>query len=138
MGNKIEHKGIVESIEGEHIRVKILQASACSECHAKSLCSSSESKEKLIDVYSPLSQKYNIGDEVKVCGSVTMGRNAVFVAFGLPLLLMIVWVVTGKFAISLNDDEIIVGVIVLLAIYYLIIRLFKNKMSKSFSFWIED
>ncbi len=67
-----------------------------------------------------------------------MGRNAVFVAFGLPLLLMIVLVVTGKFAISLNDDEIIVGVIVLLAIYYLIIRLFKNKMSKSFSFWIED
>ena len=137
MGNKIEHQGIVESIDGDHITVRILQTSACSECHAKSLCSSSESKEKVIDIYSPHSSTYHIGDEVKVCGSVTMGRNAVIVAFGLPLILMVAWILIAKYAIGLDEGESIVGVAVLLSVYYLLLKLFDHKLSKQFSFWIE-
>ena len=80
--DKIEHQGVVESVEGDHVRVNILQVAACSECKARSLCSSSESKEKLIDVYEQnAAQKYRIGESVKVCGTLSMGKQAVRMAF---------------------------------------------------------
>ena len=138
MGKKIEHQGIVESINGSHIRVKILQSSACSGCHAKSLCSAAESKEKIIDIYSAVSGRYTVGDRVKVCGSETMGRNAVILSFGLPLVLMVLWVVVGTYMLHINEQLLFVGIIVLLAMYYVIIHSFRNKLSKNFAFWIED
>lgn len=137
MGKKIDHQGIVESVDGSHIRVKILQSSACSACHAKSLCGASESKEKVVDIYSPVADRYSVGDEVKVCGSETMGRNAVILSFGLPLVLMIIWVVSGKYLFRMDEQLIFVGILILLAVYYLIIHAFRHKLSKKFAFWIE-
>lgn len=50
MTDIIKHRGIVENIEGSHVRVRIVQTSACSACSVKEHCNASESKEKLIDV----------------------------------------------------------------------------------------
>ena len=49
MSDIIEHQGTVESIVGSHIRVRIVQTSACATCAAHKFCNSSESKEKMID-----------------------------------------------------------------------------------------
>ena len=137
MGNKIEHQGIIESIDMNHITVRILQTSACSDCHVKSLCSSSESKEKLIDIYNVNPDKYHKGDKVKVCGSLTMGRNAILLAFDIPLLLMILWVFIAKYLLNLQEGEIVVGIAILLSTYYFFIKIFDSKISKKFIFWIE-
>ena len=51
MTDKIKHLGIVESINGSYLKVRIVQTSACSACSIKGHCSAAESKEKLIDVY---------------------------------------------------------------------------------------
>ena len=51
MADVIKHDGVVDSIEGNCIHVRIVQASACAACGAKSLCSAAESKEKIVDVY---------------------------------------------------------------------------------------
>ena len=51
MKDIIEHQGVIASIEEGHVRVNIVQLAACSGCKARSLCTSSESKEKIIDVY---------------------------------------------------------------------------------------
>ena len=51
MSDLIKHQGIVEKVDGMHVKVRIVQTSACSSCSAKGLCNASESKEKLIDVY---------------------------------------------------------------------------------------
>ena len=137
MGNKIEHKGKIENINKDLIQVRIMQSSACCECHAKSLCSSADSKEKLIDVYSPNASKYQIGDEVTVCGLMTMGKKAVFIAFGIPLVIIILFSFISAYFFHFKEDEIVVGIILLLSLYYFIIKLFNNKLSKHFSFWIE-
>jgi sigma-E factor negative regulatory protein RseC len=85
MRETITHQGVVESVEGEHVRVNILQVSACSSCKARSLCTTSESKEKIIDVYEPgAAEKYRRGDAVNVCGTLSMGKQAVRLAFGIP------------------------------------------------------
>jgi len=113
MKSKIDHNGVVESIEGNHIKVRILQASACSACQAKALCASSDTKEKIIDVWDDNADQYHVGENVVACGSLSMGRNAVYLAFLIPLVLII------------------------LAIYYLLLSALKDKLSKTFSFWIE-
>ena len=138
MEKKITHEGIVESIDGSHIRVKILQTSACSSCEVKSLCCSAESTEKLIDIYNLSSSDYQVGDKIVVCGSKSMSRNAVIIAFTIPLLLIIVCMVCGTYMFPMSEQQIMVSILVTLSIYYLIIRIFRNRLMNRFTFWIES
>ena len=136
MADLIKHKGIVEKIDGSHVTVRIVQTSACSSCSAKGLCNASESKEKLIDVYQ--SQVLcRVGEEVVVCGTTSMGMRAVFLAFGIPLLILL-----AALFVSMRmtgDDALLSAVIALCAVipYYLIIYLCKDKLDRTFSFTIE-
>jgi sigma-E factor negative regulatory protein RseC len=139
MSEKIEHQGVVASVEGHHVRVNILQVSACSGCQARALCSSSESKEKVIDVYEQgASQKYQVGQQVSVCGTLSMGKQAVRLAFGLPLLLTLVWMLVAMVWLHLNE-LLAVGVLaVLLAAYFYTLYINRSRMAKHFAFWIES
>ena len=137
MKSKIDHNGVVESIEGNHIKVRILQASACTACQAKALCASSDTKEKIIDVWDDNADRYHVGENVMACGSLSMGRNAVYLAFLIPLVLMILWMVLSLKAFHLSELTAILGVGIILAIYYLLLSALKDKLSKTFSFWIE-
>ncbi len=136
MADIIKHRGIVEKIDGSHVVVRIVQTSACSACSAKGLCNASESKEKQIDVYE-VNPSYRIGEEVVICGTTSMGMRAVVLAFGIPvLLLLIALFVTMRVT---NGDALLSALVALLAVvpYYLIIYLMKNKLNKTFSFVIE-
>jgi len=46
MNQIIEHKGIIQNIQVNQIDVLISQQSACSECHAKSVCTVADKVEK--------------------------------------------------------------------------------------------
>ncbi len=137
MKSKIDHNGVVESIEGNHIKVKILQASACSACQARAMCASSDTKEKIIDVWDSNADSYHVGEEVVACGSLSMGRNAVYLAFLIPLVLTIVWIVLSLKCLHTNELTAIIGVGVILSAYYLALSAMNNKLSKTFSFWLE-
>ena len=89
MADIIKHRGIVEKVDGTHITVRIVQTSACAACSAKGLCNASESKEKQIDVYE-VNPSYQIGEEVVLCGTTSMGMRAVLLAFGVPLLIVMI------------------------------------------------
>ncbi len=133
----IKHRGIVENINGSHIQVRILQTSACSACSVKGHCHASESKEKLIDVFDSKASSYRKGEEVMLCGATSMGMQAVFWAFAVPFLVLLI---TLFVAMRLTDgDELQSALIALLALlpYYLIIYICRNKLSKKFSFTIE-
>ena len=136
MADKIKHRGIVEKIEGSHVVVRIVQTSACAACNAKGLCNASESKEKQIDVYE-VNASYQIGEEVILCGSTSMGMRAVVLAFGVPVLILLAALfITMQVT---DDDALLSSIIALVAVipYYLIIYLMKNKLNKTFSFVIE-
>ena len=51
MENKIKHSGVVESVNDGCVSVKIIQSSACAICKAAKQCHASESKEKIIEVF---------------------------------------------------------------------------------------
>ena len=136
MADIIKHRGRVESVNGSHIVVRIIQTSACSACSIKGHCNASESKEKLIDVYKA-NASYQVGEEVVLCGTTSKGMQAVLLAFGVPLLILLL-----ALAISMhltNDDALISSLVGLLSIvpYYLVIYFCKDKLKKTFSFTIE-
>lgn len=137
MNHTIKHQGIVESIEENHVRVKIIQSSACSSCSVKGHCNLSETKEKIIDIYEKESDSFVVGQNVMICGSTSMGMKAVVLAFVLPfLLLFLALFVTMRIT---EGSEVISALVSLCTLipYYIIMYLFRNKISKSFSFSLE-
>jgi len=137
MKDIIDHTGSVESIEGTHVRIRILQSSACSACQARSLCASAEAKEKIVDVWDTHADRLTVGEQVKVCASMQMGRNAVLLAFVVPLLLMVAWLVVALKWLVLSELMAIGGVLLLLLIYYIGLWSVREKLSRKFAFWIE-
>lgn len=136
MADIIKHRGIVEKVEVSHVVVRIVQTSACAACSAKGLCNASESKEKQIDVYE-VNASYQIGEEVVLCGTTSMGMRAVFLAFGIPMLLLLVALfVTMRVT---DGDALVSSLVALFAVvpYYLVIYFMKDKLNKTFSFTIE-
>lgn len=136
MADIIKHRGVVEKIEGTHVVVRIVQTSACSACSAKGLCNASESKEKQIDVYG-VQASYRIGEEVVVCGTTSMGMRAVLLAFGVPLLILLLALfVTMRIT---DGDALLSAFVALLAVmpYYSLVYFMKDKLDRTFSFTIE-
>jgi sigma-E factor negative regulatory protein RseC len=135
----IEHQGVIESIEGGHVRVNIVQLAACSGCKARSMCTSSESKEKIIDVYETGAEnKYKVGENVNVCGTLSMGRLAVVLAFGIPLVIIAVWMIVAIAYLKFGELFSVGILAVILAAYFYVLYLNKDRMAKNFSFWIAD
>ena len=136
MADKIKHLGVVEKIDGSHVTVRIVQTSACSSCSAKGLCNASESKEKLIDVYHN-QVSCQIGEQVVVCGTTSMGMRAVLLAFGLPVLILLLALFV---TMRITDGDALFSALVGLGTmvpYYLIIYVCKDKLNRTFSFTIE-
>ena len=138
INNKITHEGVVDEIDGDCIRVKIVQTSACASCKVSSHCNASESKEKLIEVSGvPDASVYHVGDAVVVSASADAAHRAVWIGFGIPLALMMV--VLGLVS-QLVGDEGICALAALASIipYYFFVYLMRDRISSRLSFSIES
>ena len=127
----IEHKGIVEKIEGSCITVKITSQSACASCHAKSACTISGSTDKFIDVYS--SQKFEPGNEVMIMGTQGQGFKAAWLAYVLPAILVMATLIITY---TVSGNEALSGIMALLILipYFLVLKMRNNGLKRTFSF----
>lgn len=138
MNNLIKHDGIVDHVEGNCLKVRVLQTSACASCKVAGHCHSSEGKEKLIDIYGVEDiEKYSKGDHVTVVASSKTGANAVLLAFVIPFVIMVGMV----FLVSrFTSDEPIMALsgILCLIPYYIVLFMMRDRLRRKFSFSIED
>lgn len=135
MSESISHTGVVERIEGDTVFVRITQYSACSGCHARSMCSASEQKDKIIEV-PDRSGAYRVDERVLICGQTSMGLRVVFLAFVVPLCIVLCGVVIG---VHLRWGETLSGVVglSLLLPYYYLLYLSRDKLKKRFVFTLK-
>lgn len=136
MSTKISHSGIIESITGGCVRVRILQTSACAACKVAAHCHASESKEKIIDVFNCDTAAFNVGQNVTVWASRDVANRALLLGFGLPFVIMmavllVVLLFTG------SEGLAAVSALLSLAPYYLIIFSCRGMIQKKISFSIE-
>lgn len=137
MAEVIRHDGIIDSIEDDCIHVRIVQASACAACGAKSLCSAAESKEKIVDVYGADTQIYQVGQKVMVEGAATMGMKAVRLAFLFPLILLVGVMALAMWLSAGNEAVAALSALLALTIYFLVLFAFKKKLKNKSSFVIK-
>ena len=136
MNHIIKHEGVIEQLEGNHVRVRIFQMEACGSCIAAKHCNASGAKTKIIDVYASATAHFNIGQEVTVSTSGTVVKQAVLLSFIMPLFLLIGSLMLAKGS-RLSDESAALIAIGLLVFYYLVLWALKGNISKSISFRIE-
>ena len=110
MSNKIKHAGVVDGVEGECVRVRILQSSACSACKVAAHCNASETKEKIIDVMDADASHYQKGDQVMVVALVAVLK------------------------ITQSEGYAAVSALGILIPYYIGLYLLRNKLQNKLSF----
>lgn len=132
----IEHEGIIEHIEGNHIKVRILQQSACSTCHAKGYCMAANSSEKTIDVTDYTGQ-FKLHDHVKVEAKKSMGHYAVLWVYVIPLILVLIMIILSTSIWHLTEIQGALFAILSLVPYSIVLYLLRNKMTKIFTFTIK-
>lgn len=137
MENSIRHPGIIESIDGTLVCVRILQASACSSCQIASRCHTADAKEKLVNVNSKdASKRWHVGQEVVVSTQASMASKALMIGFAIPLAVMLVVL---AFMLILGCGEGIAAFATLFSLvpYYLIVWLLRDRIANQISFKLE-
>ncbi len=132
---EISHTGVIKSIDGNNIKVMILSKSACSQCHSKGMCNMSEMEEKIIDIYHNDNIKYNVGDNVEVVMSLSMGNKAILLGYGIPFIVLFSSIIIFNKIINNEGFAGLITILVLI-IYYLILSIFRKRISKTFTFKI--
>ncbi|MCQ2179305.1 MAG: SoxR reducing system RseC family protein [Bacteroidales bacterium] len=137
MAEEIFHAGRIVEITPDFTTVEIVSESACSSCHAKGLCSLGESKTKAIQVPTRGWDNYQVGDEVTVTLKASMGHKAVWIAYMIPLALLIAMllILSGCGVGELASGLWALGAV---AVYYLFIRLFGKRLKNEYIFNIKQ
>ena len=133
---EIVHKGKIVEVDPQFTTVEIISESACSACHAKGLCSLSDSKAKTVMVPTSGWDSFSPGDEVNVVLKLTMGYKAVWLAYVVPLFVLVA-VLLGLVAAGVKDIYAGLGAIGAVALYYSVIFLLRSKLNNQYIFKIE-
>ena len=137
--NNEEHnicrEGIIRSVDGDDISVEIIVSSACSGCHAKSICIPSDRRKEIITVKNARNEEYRVGETVELLLETSAGNKAVVLAYVLPLLVLMA-LLFGCYALT-HHELLSVGISVLgVVVYYLVLKSFSKGMEKKIEFGV--
>lgn len=135
----VEHEGRVVGIGMDTISVEIVNKSACAACHAKEVCNASDESIRIIEIpytISSLSEEYSVGEEVMVLLKASLGMTAVFLAYVLPLLLLVAAIIVMP-SIGLGELTTGLAAIGVVAVYYVVLFMFRGKLDRIYSFSIK-
>lgn len=130
----ISHIGRILEITPEMISVRIVSESACSSCHAKGFCGLGESKVKVVQLPAVPGDWYE-GQTVNVNMKRSMGYKAVWISYVVPLVVLLAVLLV---LFELGVPELLSGVaaIAAVAVYYLTVFLFRDKLRNEYNFYI--
>ena len=132
---EISHPGKVLEITPTQILVQIEARSACASCHASALCGMSDSEQKIVSVPASLKDSFVPGEDVDVVLKASMGHKAVWLAYCIPLVVLVIVMFT---ALKTGASELAAAClgICATAVYYFVIWLFRDKLRNEYNFII--
>ena len=135
--NEISHTGTIVGITPEYTTVEIIAQSACAACHARGMCGVADESQKIIMVPTDPYAGYKVGDEVFVMLKRSMGMKAVWISYVIPLLILMILILSLS---SVTVHEVYAGLAAIggVALYYLVIYLFRDKLAKDLVFYIKE
>ena len=131
--NEIKHTGRIIEIDQDYTTVEIIVSSACSACHAKTLCGMTE--EKVIMVPTDPYASHKVGDEVEVMTKMSMGLKAVWISYVVPLAVLMILILTLS---TVLESQVVCGLSAIcgVALYYFVIWLLRDRLQNEFTFYI--
>ena len=131
---EISHSGRIVAIDSQVITVEFVTEDACASCKASALCGMSEGKVKVLQV--PAQLGFEVGEEVNILLKRSMGLKAVWLAYVLPLVIMVA-VLLGLTALGLS--ELVAGLcgIAAVGLWYLVLWLMRDKLKNEYTFYIK-
>ena len=129
----VSHEGIVQSIAGDKVTVRMTVASACAGCHARHLCSSLDSRDKLVEAENLYHLSLEVGEKVTVTLQEKLAMKAVILCFLNPLLLIILLFLLLNWLLH-NELIATLGSLGSVAIYFFFVWLFRSKIARDYSF----
>ncbi len=133
----IEHPGMVVKVLENSIEVMILSQSACASCHAKGACTAADMEEKIVSIEKSQPHSYKVGNQVTVYMQQKMGTLAVLFGYVFPFVFMLITLIvmlTNGFGEGVAGLSSLAG----LLFYYVVLFLFRTKISNKFVFAIKD
>lgn len=134
--SEIVHSGRIVEITPEFTSVEIVSESACSACHAKGLCGVSESRIKVVQLPTRGWDDYKVGDEVQLVLKSSMGHRAVWLAYVIPLFILLA-VMLGLLEAGVRDIVSAGVAVAAIAVYYFVLWLCRKKLQKEYIFNIK-
>ena len=131
--NSISHIGIVQSVDGQEVTVKMTVESACAACHAKSLCGVSDSKDKIVRAVNVSDAHFEVGEKVNVEMRQSLAMKAIVICYLLPFIVLL----TTFCVMSYFCQNELVNVLVTfaaVAAYFFFIWLFNHKIERNVTF----
>ena len=133
---EVRHKGKVIAIGPRTTTVLLQTRGACSACHAAGLCWMGEAAEKAVEVPTHPFPSYQVGDEVDVVLTASMGMKAVWIGYFLPLVVLLA-VALGLLALGVGDAAAGLSGIGAVGVYYLGLWLLRDRLRQEYVFTIQ-
>ena len=132
---EITHPGKILEVTPSQVLVQIEAKSACASCHASTLCGMSESEQKIVSVPASLKDNFLPGEEVDVVLKASMAHKAVWLAYCIPLVVLLAVMFT---ALKTGASELVAAGLGILAtaVYYFVIWLYRDKLRNEYNFII--
>ena len=128
-----QRPGIVTAISPGEVTVQIQQQSACSQCHARDWCVSTECKDRYLQLKTH-GRSFSIG----VVARTSVGRLAVLLAFVLPLLLLVAAVALGQSLLQLSEGGSVALALGVLTLYYLLLYSQRQRLGRRLTLRVES
>lgn len=133
---QIKHSGEVVRIERDVVYVRMTVNSACSGCHAKSVCGVDESAEKIVEVCDVVATDYSVGEAVEVAlQNNSMGTKAVVVTYVVPFFVLALLLVVASVA---GASEGLAALVALggVVVYYALVYMLRQRIKQTIKFII--
>lgn len=132
----IKHEGRVVSVTSVQTTVEILARTACEGCHARSVCGTSAGESRIITVRREDDGTIRPEDRVNVTIRQGQGFKAVFIAYLIPLFILLVLLLTLPLLFA-NELVAGLGALGFVALYYLVLARFRDRLNSGFVFTVE-
>ncbi|MCX4348215.1 MAG: SoxR reducing system RseC family protein [Alphaproteobacteria bacterium] len=128
-------QGTITAIRGQEVTVAINCKSSCLHCQIKNNCTIADSRLKDITLHAPETSHLHIGQKVTLAMDDRLGWLAVFFGYILPLIIVLT-VLLATLAATSSDTMAAVLSLGALLPYYILLAVFRKKISRHFNFRI--
>jgi len=131
-GRSITHEGVIEEISDKKLFIRLSRLPACSDCHAKGICSVPDSADGEVMV---ADRKNGIrkGDHVMVSITRSHAYRALIIGYILPFLLVLGTAILFS-AFQAREWLTALLALAVLVPYYLLVRQLSARIERTFTF----